>query len=84
MEDDDANAELSYTFKLENGQEIKSLDDLKSTIKHMDEHTFRHYVGEDYNRFAEWIKEGLHNDNLAEKVSNIKDKNKLLEALENG
>ena len=50
----------------------------------MDDTTFKHYVGEDYNKFAEWVKEALHNDELANKIYSIHDKNKLIEALENG
>ncbi|MBW2991481.1 DUF87 domain-containing protein [Candidatus Woesearchaeota archaeon] len=75
--------EITYTFKLETGEEVKTLDELKDKIKQMDATTFQHYVGDDYNKFADWIKQGLHNKELAEKISSIKDKNKLLEALEN-
>jgi len=76
-------AEVTYTFKLENGEEIRTVDELKEKLKQMDDTTFKHYVGEDYNHFANWIREGLHKKELAEKISHIKDKNKLLEALEN-
>ena len=77
-------ATITYTFKLDNGEEIKTIGELKKVISQMDEATFKHYVGEDYNRFADWVKKGLHNDELAEKISNIHDKNNLLEALESG
>jgi hypothetical protein len=73
---------ITYTFKLDNGQEIKNLEDLKMSIKSMDDATFKHYVNQDYNKFADWLKQGLHNDQLADKISQIHDKNKLLEALE--
>ena len=75
---------ITYSFKLDNGEEIKTIGELKKIIKSMDDATFRHYVGEDYNRFADWVKQGLHNDELAGKISNIHEKDKLLEALENG
>ena len=75
--------EIKRTFKLENGNEISNLDQLRNEIKQMDDITFRHYVGEDYNRFADWIKDGLQKKELADKISNITDKNSLLEALEN-
>ena len=77
-------ATITYTFKLDNGEEIKTLGELKSKVKQMDDGTFRHYVGEDYNKFADWVREGLHNGELADKLSHIHDKNKLLEALEHG
>ena len=77
-------ATITYTFKLDNGEEIKTIGELKKIISQMDEITFKHYVGEDYNKFADWVKKGLHNDELAEKISNIHDKNNLLQALENG
>jgi len=77
-------ASISYTFKLENGEEITNMNELKEKIKQMDDSTFKHYVGEDYNKFSEWVKDSLHKDELADKISHIHDKNKLLEALENG
>jgi len=77
-------SEATYTFKLENGEEIRTINELREKLKQMDDATFRHYVGDDYNHFAKWIREGLHKEELAEKISHIKDKNKLLEALENG
>lgn len=76
--------EVTYTFKLENGEEIKSVGELKDKLKQMDDNTFRHYVGDDYNHFANWIREGLHKPELADKISSIKEKSKLLEVLENG
>ena len=76
--------EIIYTFKLENGEEIKTVDELKEKLKHMDDNTFRHYVGDDYNYFANWIKDGLHKPELANKISSIKDKKKLIEVLDNG
>ena len=75
-------AEIIYTFKLENGEEIKTVDELKEKLKQMDDTTFHHYVGDDYNHFANWIKDGLHKPELADKISSIKDKNKLLDTLE--
>jgi hypothetical protein len=75
---------ITYTFKLDNGDEIKTIDELKDKLKQMDDTTFRHYVGVDYNKFADWLKVGLHNEKLAEKISHINDRNKLLEALEHG
>ncbi|KYK27349.1 hypothetical protein AYK26_03765 [Euryarchaeota archaeon SM23-78] len=75
--------EIVHTFKLENGEEIKNVDELKEKLRHMDDATFKHYVGDDYNHFATWIRDALHNRELAEKIGDIKNKNKLLEALEN-
>jgi len=77
-------ATISYSFKLDTGEEIKTIDELKDKIKQMDDATFKHYVGDDYNKFAEWVKKGLHNDALADKITQIHDKNKLLEALGSG
>jgi hypothetical protein len=77
-------ATVTYSFKLDSGEEIRTIGELKKMVKQMDDVTFRHYVGEDYNKIAEWVKKELHNDELADKINNMHEKNKLLEALENG
>jgi hypothetical protein len=77
-------ATVTYSFKLDSGKEIRTIGELKKMVKQMDDVTFKHYVGEDYNKIAEWVKKELHNDELADKINNMHDKNKLLEALENG
>ena len=76
--------EVVHAFKLENGEEIKNLGELKEKLKQMDDGTFHHYVGDDYNHFANWIREGLHKPELADKISRVKDKNKMVEVLEHG
>ncbi|MBN2053027.1 DUF87 domain-containing protein [Candidatus Woesearchaeota archaeon] len=74
-------AEISYSFKLETGEEIKTLNELQDKVKNMDDASFKHYVSDDYNKFADWVRDGLHNKELADKISRIHDRNKLLEAL---
>jgi hypothetical protein len=77
-------ATVTYNFKLENGENIKTIGELKKMVRQMDDAAFHHYVGEDYNKIADWVKKELHNDELAQKLYNIHEKNKLLEALESG
>ncbi|MBU1199563.1 MAG: DUF87 domain-containing protein [Nanoarchaeota archaeon] len=76
--------QVVHTFKLQNGEEIRNLDELKQKLKQMDDNTFQNYVGEDYNHFANWIRDELQKPQLADKIYHIRDKNKLVEVLENG
>ncbi|MFH1916446.1 MAG: DUF87 domain-containing protein [Nanoarchaeota archaeon] len=68
-------------FKLKNGKEISSIDDLVSTVKSMSEEEFKEYVNESKNEFYSWAKDIAKDDALATKIHDIHSRNDLLEAL---
>ena len=72
-----------HYFKLENGQELKSLNDLRKSLNYMTEEEFSHHVNQEKNDFATWVKEALQNQELYRKIKDIKTKEELQELLRN-
>lgn len=70
-------------FKLRNGQELKSLNDLRKALSYMTEEDFSHHVNQEKNDFATWVRETLHNLELHEKIRNAKTRQELEAVLKN-
>ncbi|MBR9690836.1 hypothetical protein GOV08_04075, partial [Candidatus Woesearchaeota archaeon] len=68
-------------FKLSDGTEIKSYNELKSAIKSMDEEALKQYVNEGKNDFANWVEHALENKGLAQKLRQAHNKSELEAAL---
>jgi len=71
-------------FKFSNGKEASNLEELVETLKDMPEEEFISYVNKDKHDFSNWVRYSLENDELADKLSKIMSKDKLIEALSNG
>lgn len=71
------------SFKLRNGQELKSLNDLRKALSYMSDEDFSHHVSQERNDFATWIKEALQNSELYDKIKGIKTKEELILGLQN-
>lgn len=69
-------AQESY-FKLCNGKEIKSIDELKSILKKIDDSTFNFHVNGERNDFYNWIKDVFQDKTLAIMVKNISDRKEM-------
>jgi hypothetical protein len=76
-------APKEHYFRLVNGQELKSLNDLRKALTYMSDDEFRHHVNNERNDFATWIKEALQNTELYEKIRSIKTKEELQTLLQN-
>lgn len=76
-------APKEHYFRLVNGQELKSLNDLRKALTYMSDDEFGHHVNNEKNDFATWIKEALQNAELYEKIKNINTKEQLLAMLQN-
>jgi len=72
-----------HYFKLRNGQELKSLNDLRKALSYMADEEFSHHANPERNDFATWTREALQMPELAEKIKNAKSKEELQEALKN-
>lgn len=70
-----------HFFILKNGRPIKNLHELVRTLKSIDEDTFKHHVNEHRNDFANWLKDILKKEQLAERIRNKKAKEELLKIL---
>lgn len=64
-------------FVLCSGKEIKNLKELAQDIGEMEDYVFGHHVNDHRNDFVNWIKDVFKDLELAEKVSNHKDKKKI-------
>ena len=73
--------EEHHYFFLKTGEAIKSIKDLADKIKHIDDDTFSHHVSEYKNDFANWIRDVRHNNDLANKVSEAKSREAILDVL---
>ena len=71
-----------HHFILKGGHRIKSMKELKESIKFMDKHTFDHHVKKDKNDFAEWIMKVIKDKGLAEKIKKASNRENILNHLE--
>ncbi|RJQ15789.1 hypothetical protein C4573_06580 [Candidatus Woesearchaeota archaeon] len=71
-----------HFFYLKNGRPLKSLHDLIDALKTIDDESFRHHVNEHKNDFANWLKDILKHEKLADEIRNKKAKAELLKILE--
>ncbi len=68
-------------FVLRNGQKLKTVKELKESLKTMDEETFRHHVNHERNDFSEWIKHVFKDKELARKIKTSKTKNGIMKKI---
>ena len=59
-------------FWVHNGPVLKSLDELRDTLKNMSDDTFAHHVFGDKNDFAKWADEALRDLALSKKLLKCK------------
>ena len=69
-------------FKFGNGSSISDINGLWNSLGEMDDGTFRSYVNDEKNDFANWVKDVLNDNELAEKLFATKDKGESLKAVE--
>ena len=68
-------------FNAANGTVIKSLLELEPALELMDDVTFAHHVNKEKNDFATWVRDCIRDDDLAETLEGIKNKQKMQIAL---
>jgi len=72
------------TFKLEDGEEIISLQQLLDNIDNMPNDVFINHVNENKNDFANWTRNVFEYNDLADKLQSAKTKTQMKEVLMNG
>jgi hypothetical protein len=72
-----SNAPENNYFVLCNGKPIKNVKELADIMDELEDHVFNHHVRPDHNDFANWVKDIFKEVELAEKIINSKDKNKM-------
>ena len=61
-------------FVLVTGVPLKNLKELANKLEHMNDWVFRHHVNHERNDFSNWIRYVLKEDELAEEIEDIYDK----------
>lgn len=64
-------------FKICNGKSVKSIDELKSILKKIDDSTFNYHVNGERNDFYNWIKDVFQDKTLAIMIKNIQDRKEM-------
>ncbi|MEM2121384.1 MAG: DUF5752 family protein [Candidatus Woesearchaeota archaeon] len=65
------------------GKAIKSLQELVEELNIMDDDTFKKYVNEEKNDFANWIRDVFQETELANKIFSIKERKEIINILRN-
>jgi len=60
-----------YSFYLHDGRKLRTIYELIDELETMTEETFRHYVGETENHFANWIEHVFSDKHLADELRHI-------------
>ena len=63
-----------HKFNLADGSSLFNLYELAAALKDMNESVFSHHVNESKNDFAKWIKDVMHEHDLADQLGCIKSK----------
>jgi len=74
--------EPEKVLSLDNGMIVMSMENLYDEINAMSPDEFGHYVDQDKNTFALWIKDAVGDGELASKMIKVKDKEKAMKLLE--
>lgn len=70
-----------YAFVLNDGRKLKNLNELVLALQDMSENIFSHHVNENKNDFANWIRDVIKEQELANAVIEKRTKKELLTAL---
>ena len=74
-----ADVKPEQSFWVHNGPIARNLHELKGAIEHMSPETYKHHVHDGRNDFANWVRDVLKDDDLADAVLKINSQGKLLE-----
>ncbi len=69
-------------FWLCDGQILKSMEDLSRALKSMNDDVFRYHVNEAKNDFANWIRNILKDQELANNMSKVRDRSRAASIVE--
>ena len=69
-----SNVHPDFSFKLKDGGELNNLGGLLQSLNDMDDDTFFHHVTTNKNDFANWVKNVLKDEELAEELSYCNDR----------
>ncbi len=76
------NASDEFCFWSCDGSIARNLEDLKNALLKMDKKSFSHHVNKEKNDFANWVKEVIGDDALANKLKKTKTIKTTIKAIE--
>ena len=76
-----ADVEPKKCFWVNNGPVIRNLHELERAIEHMSDETFRYHINKEKNDFANWIRDVLIDDKLADNTQKTESKDKILKKI---
>jgi len=74
-------ADQGKCFWLKSGQVLKNIEELLNAIENAPEDIFRHHVTADHNDFANWIKDVIGDNALANAIKKAKTKDETAKKL---
>ncbi len=74
-----SNVHPDFSFKLKDGGELRNLEEMMHALKKMERDIFLHHVTAERNDFARWVKDVLHDDELAAELGYCTDKENMEE-----
>ncbi len=72
-----------YSFKLHSGSDVDNLQGLLDALRIMSDSTFKYHVTKDRNDFSSWIIDVIGDEELAESIRNLKNKQSMIKEIEN-
>lgn len=76
------NADDTSSFWVNNGPVLKNIPDLKNALLGMSEDTFKYHVNKEKNDFADWVRDILKDNVLANKLAKTKTLKSTIKAVE--
>ncbi|MEK6947449.1 MAG: DUF5752 family protein [Nanoarchaeota archaeon] len=78
-----ADVKPEQCFWVNNGPIIRNLQEMADTLSYMKNETFKHHVNEEKNDIANWVKDVLRDEELADEIKRFTSKEKILRKIKN-
>ncbi|MFH1849738.1 MAG: DUF5752 family protein [archaeon] len=62
------------SFKLNDGREVRNLNELSEMLESMDDGTWMHHVNDEKNDFSTWVLHALSDEKLAKNLLGARDR----------
>ena len=69
------------SFWVHNGPVVRNLHEFEKAIEHMNDEIFRHHVYNSRNDFANWVRDIIKDEELADDMLKVKSKDKTLKKI---
>ena len=77
-----ADASPEQCFWVNNGSIIKNLSEMANALAGMKDEIFSHHVNKEKNDFGNWVRDVLKDEELANNITNVRSKEKILKKVQ--